>query len=177
MQERKTSVMWERRLSAIYHCCADMPWEESCVENPNIEHVYCGSYFWFGLRNFPNSRGSQWRTGQPWRACSKAERTCKLLWYPNRLLLFCGGYYNPKKQGGASFSALPTDAPCCYWAVKGACYLLYVGISSILKSQLQIKIFEWFHKWHNFLKKLSLKWIRSSGENQYITVRSKHKTD
>lgn len=48
------------------------------------------SYFWFGLRDFPNSRGSQWRTGQPWRACSKAERTRKLLWYPNRFLLFQG---------------------------------------------------------------------------------------
>lgn len=28
--------MWERRPSTIYHCCADMPWEESCAENPNI---------------------------------------------------------------------------------------------------------------------------------------------
>lgn len=36
MQARKKSVMWERRLSTIYHCCADMPWEESCAENPNI---------------------------------------------------------------------------------------------------------------------------------------------
>lgn len=36
MLARKKSVMWERRLSTIYHCCADVPWEESCAENPNI---------------------------------------------------------------------------------------------------------------------------------------------
>jgi len=114
MQARKRSVMWERRLSTIYHCCADMPWEDSCAENPNI-----GTSILVAVISdlvFPNSRGSQWRTGQPWRARSKAERTCKLLWYPSRLLLFQGCYSNAKKQGGAPFSALLTDAPCSYFS-------------------------------------------------------------
>lgn len=81
---------------------------------PKYRNIYISSsYFWFGLRDFPNSRGSQWRTGQPWRACSKAERTCKLLWYPNRLLLFQGCYSNPKKQR-CPFSALLTKAAGSY---------------------------------------------------------------
>lgn len=128
---------------------------------PKYRNIYISSsYFWFGLRDFPNSRGSQWRTGQPWRACSKAERTCKLLWYPNRLLLFQGCYSNPKKQG-VPFSAVLTDAAGSYLGfIRGFLSAKTTADNSI---------------WCNFLKMLSLNWIRfSAGKKSLLLCRSKH---
>lgn len=175
MQARKKSVMWERRLSTIYHCCADMPWEESCAENPNIgTSIFAAviSDLVWGTFQTQGAHNEGLASHEQPAVKLKGHVNC---WYPNRIQLFQGCYSNPKKQGGALFSALLTDAPCFYLGfIRG---FLSAKYGHLLYSEITAEKwnYEWFHKWHNCLKKLSLYWIRfSAGENQCIHIRCKH---
>lgn len=140
MQARKKSVMWERRLSTIYHCCADMPWEESCAENPNIGTSILAaviSDLVWGTFQTQGAHNEGLASHEEPAVKLKGHVNCSDM--PTGFCCFRDAYSNPKKQGGAPFSALPTDAPFSYLGFIRSFLSVECGHLLILKLQLRIQ--------------------------------------
>lgn len=156
MQARKKSMMWERRLSTIYHCCADMPWEESCAESPNIGTSILAaviSDLVWGTFQTQGAHNEGLASHEEPAAKLKGHVNCSDI--PTDFCCFRDAILIPRKQG-VPFSALLTDAAGSYLGfIRGFLSAKTTADNSI---------------WCNFLKMLSLNWIKCSAGKKSLLL-------